>query len=215
MSLDVALVISLETNEKDIEFEDSLWKAADKLRKKVEVHEYKYIVLGLIFLRYLSFAFEKTRANLEREFSDASSEKFIGSEEFRKQALEDKDYYLALGVLYVPEKTRWTYLARNASQPQIGELLDQAVEALEREYPRQLKDVVPKIYTTINLDSFDYAYLIDVFSKIEFGEDHKDKDIFGRVYEYFLGKFAEAEGKKGASSTPPGRSPNLSLKSWM
>jgi type I restriction enzyme M protein len=189
--------------EKDIDFEDKLWKAADKLRKKVEVHEYKYVVLGLIFLRYLSFAFDERRKELEKELSDSKSAKYISSEKFRKQALEDRDYYLAQGVLYVPEKARWSHLVKNATQPKIGELLDQAVESLEKEYPKQLKDVVPKIYTSINLDAFDYAYLIDQFSKIEFGDDHKGKDIFGRVYEYFLGKFAEAEGKKGGEFYTP------------
>jgi len=189
--------------EKDIDFEDKLWKAADKLRKKVEVHEYKYIVLGLIFLRYLSFAFDERRKELEKEVSDSKSAKYISSEKFRKQALEDRDYYLAQGVLYVPEKARWSHLVKNAAQPKIGELLDQAVEALEKEYPKQLKDVVPKIYTSMNLDAFDYAYLIDQFSKIEFGDNHKGKDIFGRIYEYFLGKFAEAEGKKGGEFYTP------------
>lgn len=92
------------------------------------------------------------KKELEKEFSEPKSNKHISSEEFRKQALEDKDYYLAQGILYVPEKARWAHLVRNASQPNIGELLDQAVEVLEEQYPRQLKDVIPKIYTSINLD---------------------------------------------------------------
>lgn len=189
--------------EKDINFEDKLWKAADKLRKKVEVHEYKYVVLGLIFLRYLSFAFDERRKKLEEDFSNSASKEYIASEEFRKQALEDKDYYLASGILYVPEKARWDYLVKNATQTNIGEILDNAVEILEEEYPKQLMDVIPKIYTAINLDALDLAYLINLFSSIEFGDDHKGKDIFGRVYEYFLGKFAEAEGKKGGEFYTP------------
>ncbi|MCD6403720.1 MAG: type I restriction-modification system subunit M N-terminal domain-containing protein, partial [Nanoarchaeota archaeon] len=138
--------------EKDIDFEDKLWKAADKLRKKVEVHEYKYIVLGLIFLRYLSFAFEEVRKELEKIFSDPKSEDYIPSEELRRKVLEDKDYYLARGALYVPEKARWDYIVRNANQPNIGEILDEAIEILEEEYPKQLKDVIPKVYTSTNLD---------------------------------------------------------------
>lgn len=189
--------------ERDINFENELWKAADKLRKKVEVHEYKYVVLGLIFLRYLSFAFEETREELEKAFSDKSNDKYISSEEFRKQALEDRDYYLASGVLYVPSKARWDYIVKNATQPNIGEILDIAVETLEEEYPKQLMDVIPKIYTSINLDALDLAYLINLFSSLEFGDDHKGKDIFGRIYEYFLGKFAEAEGKKGGEFYTP------------
>jgi len=188
---------------KDINFEDKLWKAADKLRKKVEVHDYKYVVLGLIFLRYLSFAFEERRKELERKFSDRSSEDYIPSYEMRKQAIEDKDNYLAGGVLYVPDKARWDYIKRNATQPNIGEILDEAVEALEKEYPKQLKDVIPKNYTGINLDSLDFAYLINNFTTINFEKGYKNKDIFGRIYEYFLSKFTEREGKKGGEFYTP------------
>jgi len=190
--------------ERDIDFEDKLWKAADKLRKKVEVHQYKYVVLGLVFLRYLSFAFEERRRELERAFSDPNSDEYIPYEEFRKKALEDRDYYLAKGVLYVPEEARWDYLVKNATQPNIAELLDRAVEILEEEYPRQLKDVIPKIYTSMKtLEPLDYAYLINIFSSIEISKDHKAKDVFGRIYEYFLGKFTEAEGKKGGEFYTP------------
>jgi type I restriction enzyme M protein len=189
---------------KDIDFEDKLWKAADKLRKKVEVHEYKYVVLGLIFLRYVSFAFDERRKELEKAFSDPNSEEYISYEEFRKQALEDKDRYLKQGILYVPEQARWGYLVKNATQPNIGEILDKAVEILEEEYPRQLKDAIPKNYMGINLDALDLAYLINLFSSIQFElGGHKVKDIFGRIYEYFLGKFAEAEGKKGGEFYTP------------
>ena len=190
--------------ERDIDFEDKLWKAADKLRKKVEVHQYKYVVLGLVFLRYLSFAFEERRRELERVFSDPNSSEYIAYEEFRKKALEDRDYYLAKGVLYVPEEARWDYLVKNATQPNIAVLLDRAVEVLEEEYPRQLKDVIPKIYTGMKtLEPLDYAYLINVFSSIEISKEHRAKDVFGRIYEYFLGKFTEAEGKKGGEFYTP------------
>jgi len=191
------------TEGKDIDFEDKLWKAADKLRKKVEVHEYKYVVLGLIFLRYLSFAFDERRKELEKAFSDPNSEEYISYDEFRKQALEDKDRYLKQGILYVPEKARWDYLVKNATQPNIGEILDKAVEILEEEYPKQLKDAIPKNYTGINLDALDLTYLINLFSSIQFELGHKAKDIFGRIYEYFLGKFAAAEGKKGGEFYTP------------
>lgn len=127
----------------------------------------------------------------------------ISSGEFRTQALEDRDRYLAQGVLYVPKKATWDYLTRNATQPNIGELLDNAIEILENEYPRQLKDVVPKIYTSINLDALDYAYVINLFLSIQFSLESKKRDVFGGIYEYFLGKFAEAEGKKrGEFYTP-------------
>ncbi len=179
---------------KDISFEDKLWRAADKLRKKVESHEYKYVVLGLVFLRYLSFSFIERRLDLERLFSDQSSELYIPTEENRKHALEDEDYYLSKGVLYVPEDARWDKIQKNATQTNIAEVLDKAVESLEEHYPKQLKDVIPKLYVKINLDHLDFAYLINEFSSMEFGLDHKGKDIFGRIYEYFLGKFAEILG---------------------
>ena len=105
--------------------------------------------------------------------------------------------------MYVPENARWNYIKRNANQPNIGEILDKAIEMLENEYPKQLKDVIPKIYTKINLDHYDLAYLINTFSSIQFGLEHRGKDIFGRIYEYFLGKFTEAEGKKGGEFYTP------------
>jgi type I restriction enzyme M protein len=189
--------------EKDIIFEDKLWKAADKLRKKVEVHEYKYVVLGLIFLRYLSFAFEERRKELVRKFSDKISEEYIPYGEIRKQAIQDKDHYLSEGVLYVPDEARWDYIIKNANQPNIGEILDKAVEILEEQYPRQLKDVIPKRFAEINLDHYDLAYLVNLFTKIDFGYEHRGKDIFGRIYEYFLGKFTEKEGKRGGEYYTP------------
>lgn len=179
---------------KDITFEDKLWKAADKLRKKVEVHEYKYIVLGLLFLRYVSFAFEELREKLKEEYkNDPDLEK----------RLEDRDEYISEGALYVPENARWDYIKKNANNPEIKEIIDKAIEALEQANPKQLKDVIPKVYARTNLDYHDLAYLINEFSEITFDNDHKGKDIFGRTYEYFLGKFTEAEGRKGGEFYTP------------
>jgi type I restriction enzyme M protein len=183
--------------ERDINFEDKLWRAADKLRKKIEVHEYKYVVLGLIFLRYISFAFEEKR----KEIIKKETEKF--PEKFRFQVSEDRDLYQANGILYVPETVRWDYIKKNANQPNIGEIIDKTIEALENEHPKQLKDVIPKIYSKVNLDHYDLAYLINLFSGIQFDEEHFGKDIFGRIYEYFLGKFTEAEGKRGGEFYTP------------
>ena len=185
--------MAVTNKDKDIDFEDKLWKASDKLRKKVEVHEYKYVVLGLIFLRYLSFSFDERRKELEKRLSDPKSEDYVESADFRKQALEDKSFYLEQGVLYVPEKAKWDYLVKNATQPKIGEIIDNAIEILENEYPSQLKDVIPKNFAGINLDALDLAYLINLFTAIQF-ELADGADVFGRIYEYFLGKFAEAEG---------------------
>jgi len=183
--------------EKELNFENKLWKAADKLRKKVEVHEYKYVVLGLVFLRYLSFAFEEQRKRIEEE----EAKKF--PKESIPQISEDKDFYQANGVLYVPPIARWDYLKKNANQPNIGEIIDKAIEILENEYPKQLKDVIPKIFSKINLDHYDLAYLINLFSQIQFDDEHFGKDIFGRIYEYFLWKFAEAERRKGGEFYTP------------
>ncbi len=116
-------------------------------------------------------------------------------EEFKMQVAEDRDIYLANGTLYVPEKTSWDYI-KNANQQNIGEMLDKNIGALENEHPNQLKDVIPKIYTKINLDHYDLAYLNNLFSSIRFGLEHRGKNIFSRIYEYSLGKFTEAEGKK-------------------
>jgi len=183
--------------EKELNFEDKLWKAADTLRKKVEVHEYKYIVLGLIFLRYLSFAFEEKRIEIQQDKT------LKAPEEFKSRVCEDKEWYLANGTLYVPEKARWDYIKKNANQPNIGEIIDEAISELEEKHPKQLKDVIPKIYSRVNLDNYDFAYLINLFSEIQFDNGHLGKDIFGRIYEYFLGKFTEAEGKKGGEFYTP------------
>jgi len=173
--------------DKDLNFEDKLWKAADKLRKKVEVHEYKYIVLGLIFLRYLSFIFEKRKEELIKEFGENSSE------------VKNKDYYLSKAVLYVPEKARWDYIVKHAHSPKIGQIIDEAIEILEEQYPELLKGAIPKKFSSINLRPDEFAYLINLFNNLDFGKNHEDKDIFGRIYEYFLGKFALAEGQKGGN----------------
>ncbi|WP_448587267.1 class I SAM-dependent DNA methyltransferase [Thermocrinis sp.] len=183
--------------EKDLNFEDKLWKAADRLRKKIEVHEYKYVVLGLVFLRYLSFAFEERRKEIEeKELKNIP-------ERLRADYLKDEDMYLSKGVLYVPEEAHWDYIKKNANQQNIGEIIDKAIETLEEKYPKQLKDVIPKDYLRVNLDHFDLADLINLFSDIDFGDGHLGKDIFGRVYEYFLGKFTEVEGKKGGEFYTP------------
>lgn len=154
-------------SDKDINFEDKLWKAADKLRKKVEVHEYKYVVLGLIFLRYISFAFEEKRREL--------TQKDDLPDLFKEHIVKDRDAYIADGTLYVPEKARWDYIKKNANQPNIGEILDEAIEILEKEYPRQLENVIPKGYTKSNLSSDDLAYLINVFLILILAMDTKGK----------------------------------------
>lgn len=197
--------MTTEENRLIDELEKKLWTAADKLRKKVEVHDYKYVVLGLLFLRYISYAFDQRREELKKEFSNPQSWYYIEDPNERAEALKDEDFYLEEGILYVPEEAHWDYLRRNAHREDIGQLINEAIEILEERYPEKLKDVVPKIYTDprVNLSHEDLAYLIDLFTDIEFGDGHKVRDIFGEVYEYFLGKFAEVEGKKGGEFYTP------------
>ncbi|MBP1913005.1 type I restriction-modification system subunit M [Thermococcus stetteri] len=190
-------------HELEPELEKKLWAAADKLRKKVEVHEYKYIVLGLVFLRYLSEAFERRRKELEERFGNPKSEDYIEDPEMRRAVLEDEEYYIEAGVFYLPEEARWSYFKKNANQPNIGEIIDNTISILEDKYPDHLADVIPKKYAEINLAPEDLAYLINLFTDIDFGKGKDGRDLFGRIYEYFLGKFAQVEGQKGGEFYTP------------
>ena len=165
-----------------ISFEQQLFKAADKLRKNIDAAEYKYVVLGLVFLKYISEKFNELYEKLEAdEYSDP----------------EERDEYLAENVFFVPEVARWSHIHNSAKLPSIGEIIDQAMEAVEKEN-KELKNVLPKVYGKENLDKASLGQLIDLISNTELqAENEKSKDLFGRVYEYFLGEFANAEGKKG------------------
>ncbi len=190
--------------EKDIEFEKELWKAADKLRGNVEPSEYKYIVLGLIFLKYVSDSFYQRKEELEKLISDPKGASFIRDESSRKYYLEHKDSYKSAGVFYIPENARWEFLRERALQKDIGKYLDEAMEAIENENPQQLKGVLPKIYSRSHIEPHTLGELINIFSKIKFDHDiHKERDVLGRVYEYFLGQFASAEGKRGGEFYTP------------
>ncbi len=169
-------------------FEAQLFKAADKLRKNIDAAEYKYVVLGLVFLKYISESFEELYSKLKQdEFSDP----------------EDHDEYLAENVFFVPKEARWNHIHASAKLPSIGQILDDAMDAIEREN-KQLKNVLPKVYGKANLDKASLGSLIDLISNTELQSEHKNsKDLFGRVYEYFLGEFANAEGKKGGQFYTP------------
>jgi type I restriction enzyme M protein len=169
-------------------FEAQLWAAANALRGSMDAAEYKHVVLGLIFLKYISDAFEEHRKKLLAEpFADP----------------EDPDEYRAENIFWVPPEARWSELQKNARQPTIGELVDRAMEAVERDNP-SLKGVLPKDYARPALDKTRLGQLIDLFSNLHLGgsENHA-RDILGRVYEYFLGQFASAEGKKGGEFYTP------------
>ncbi|MCD6292024.1 MAG: SAM-dependent DNA methyltransferase, partial [Deltaproteobacteria bacterium] len=169
-------------------FEASLFNTADRLRKNIDAAEYKNVVLGLIFLKYISDSFQELYERLEEdEFSDP----------------EDRDEYLAENVFFVPKEARWKSLQAQAKLPEIGVAIDAAMSLIEKENS-ELKNVLPKVYAKPNLDKTALGQLIDVISDIELKAEHESsKDLLGRVYEYFLGEFANAEGKKGGQFYTP------------
>ena len=180
----------MTTQSATIGFEKELWAAADKLRNNMDAAEYKHVVLGLLFLKYISDAFEEKHRELIAERASGADP-------------EDKDEYLAFNIFWVPQEARWTYLIANAKQPTIGQIVDKAMEAIERENST-LKGVLPKDYARPGLDKQRLGELIDLFSNIGLGEKaDRSKDMLGRVYEYFLSEFASAEGKKGGQFYTP------------
>ena len=188
---------------KEIRFEEALWDSANKLRGKVEPAEYKHVVLGLIFLKYISDAFEERHTTLETELSDPKSEWYVAEPEARYRSLEDRDEYKSVNVFWVPIEARWPTLQANAKQPTIGKTIDDAMVAIERDNP-SLKGVLPKDYARPALDKTRLGELIDLIGTIGLGDkDNRSKDILGRVYEYFLSQFATAEGKKGGQFYTP------------
>lgn len=191
--------------QKDIDFERDLWSAADKLRGNIDPSEYKYIVLGLIFLKYVSDAFYQQREKLKKWMSESSNKKYyIPDEKSRGKMLEDKEMYKREGVFFIPEVARWEFLRSKAALPDIAKFIEEAMEAIEKENPDQLSNVLPKNFVRIPLEHYVIGELVNIFSRIEFNQDEeKEKDMLGRVYEYFLGQFASAEGKRGGEFFTP------------
>lgn len=183
--------------------EASLWEAANHLRSSMDAAEYKHVVLGLIFLKYVSDVFVLHRARLERQLSDEQSEKFMPREEVRPLLLEDRDEYTAEGVFWIPEGHRWEDLRRDAKQPEIGVKIDAAMDAIEKENP-SLRGVLPKNFARRELTPSMLGGLIDTFSRDDLAsEENQSLDVLGRVYEYFLGQFASNEGKLGGEFYTP------------
>lgn len=168
----------------NLEFEDKLWEMADKLRGNIQPSDYKDVVLGLIFLKYISDSFEEKYNELVAE-----------EEGFE----EDRDAYVAENIFYVPPSARWDFIKKNAKQSTIGQIIDDAMITIEREN-RNLKGVLPKNYARPELDKAKLGELIDLFSFNLGNKEAKAQDILGRVYEYFLGKFGSSEGE---FYTPP------------
>ncbi|MXP14510.1 N-6 DNA methylase [Altererythrobacter confluentis] len=172
----------------DLGFEADLFKAADKIRANMEPSDYKHVVLGLIFLKHISDGFMAKRNELEVSYPEG---------------VEDEDEYRADNVFWVPKPARWNHLQANAKQPTIGKLIDEAMLAIEKVNP-SLKGVLPKEYARPALNPLMLGELIDLISGIGFKEDtDKSRDVLGRVYEYFLGQFAGAEGKRGGEFYTP------------
>jgi type I restriction enzyme M protein len=168
--------------------EATLWAAADKLRGHMDAAEYKHVVLGLVFLKYISDAFETRSAGLAAD-SEADP--------------EDPDEYVRAGVFWVPKEARWEALHEAAKRPEIGVMVDKAMDAIERDNHR-LKGVLPKDYARPTLDKTRLGELIDLIGDVALGEDEdRSRDILGRVYEYFLGQFASKEGKKAGEFYTP------------
>ncbi len=166
----------------NVGFEAELWKAADALRGSMDAAEYKHVVLGLLFLKYISDAFEEQHANLQAQAADGADP-------------EDPDEYRAANVFWVPREARWATLRAAAKQPTIGQTVDTAMLAIERDN-RSLKDVLPKDYARPGLDKMRLGQVVDLVSNIAVGDRaSRSRDVLGRVYEYFLARFAAAEGK--------------------
>ena len=171
-------------------YEADLWRMADVLRGSMDAAEYKHVVLGVLFLKYISDAFEEAHTRLQGEQAEGADP-------------EDPDEYRADNIFWVPPEARWAHLKAQAKQPTIGQLVDAAMAGIERDNPA-LKDVLPKDYARPALDKQRLGQVIDLISNIKVGdEDARAKDVLGRVYEYFLSQFASAEGKKGGEFYTP------------
>lgn len=171
----------------NIGFEEQLWSMADKLRGSMDSGEYKNVVLGLLFLKYVSDAFEERHAELEAdEYADE----------------EDRDEYVMDNIFWVPKEARWSYIKDNAKKPEIGQIIDKAMIEIEKENA-SLQGVLPKDYARPALDKVRLGETIDLFSFKVGDEESRSKDVLGRVYEYFLSKFASAEGKNGGEFYTP------------
>ena len=176
--------------------EKQLWKAADKLRKNIDAAEYKHVVLGLIFLKYISDAFEELHGRLLAEQEQGADP-------------EDRDEYRAENIFFVPPDARWPYLQSQAKDPEIGKKVDAAMDAIERDNP-SLRNVLPKVYARGNLDPTNLGGLIDLVSNVAMGDAQaRSADVLGHVFEYFLGEFALAEGKQGGQFYTPKSSVKL------
>lgn len=173
------------------------WDAAEILRKDLDAAEYKHIVLGLVFLKYVSDAFAERRDELLAAFSNPKSDRYKPDDKRLRAALDDRNYYKEVNVFWVPENSRWTVIQENAKQADIASQIDNALYEIEKENPK-LEGIVERRYAEAKLQSSDLGAVVDLVGSISFGQGrHQASDVLGQVYEFFLGNFASAEGKNG------------------
>ena len=185
------------------DFKAVLWASADKLRAQMDAAEYKHLVLGLIFLKYISDTFAEHRSKVLAMVSSPDSDFYIGDDPAdHEAALEDRDYYTQENVFWVPADARWESLRARAKQPDIGQLIDKALVAIENENPT-LRGKLDKRFGAAQLEPGRLGELVDLISTIGFADEQRSGDVLGEVYEYFLGQFASAEGKKGGQFYTP------------
>lgn len=176
---------------------NKFWDMAETLRKNLDAAEYKHIVLGLVFLKHVSDSFDSRRSQLEADFNDPNSDAYKPNPQSRANALETRDYYTEVNVFWVPEQSRWKAIADNSKQADLANRIDNALYEIERENPK-LEGIVERLYANAKLPIADLGAVVDLIGTISFSHGKGDAtDVLGQVYEYFLGKFANAEGKLG------------------
>ncbi|MBM7571573.1 type I restriction-modification system subunit M [Aquibacillus albus] len=187
----------------DIDFQKDLFDAATNMRGSVAPADYKHYVLPLIFLRYLSNRFAIRKEEIDSLVKDPNSDWYVPDEETQQVIKEDPDMYMAENVYVVPEESRWSYILKNAKQPNIKEILDNAMKRLEEENP-DLEGMLPRIFQGSNLPAENVSGLIEIFSRDVFSaNDDRSVDVLGRVYEYFISEFASTEGQRGGEFYTP------------
>jgi len=183
----------------------TLWASADKLRANMDPADYKHIVLGLIFLKYISDSFGSHRQQLTMRFSDVEDDYYLdgAAQDIISEELEDRDYYTEANIFWVPPAARWAMIQAQAKQPDIGKRIDDALTLIENENPK-LKGILDKRYARVHLPDGKLGELVDLISTIGFGDTGQNaRDLLGQVYEYFIGMFASAEGKRGGQFYTP------------
>lgn len=189
----------------DLPFAKELFESADRMRGSVESAEYKHLVLGLLFLKYISDAFERRRDWLDEATRDRGNrDYYTDSDDERQGILEDRDEYISENVFWVPELARWPHLLKAASRADIGQAIDKALEAIERDNAEQLRGVLPKVYGRAPIQPAKLGALVETIARIGFGDSPDEaRDVLGRTYEYFIREFARAEGHRGGEFYTP------------